>query len=436
MRDDSANTLDPNHLSSPKHKTAVKSSLKGSKSQLSLEEVARAARKNASRRNARVKAKSTLSDLLQQWEQARKGEATTAEEPSTGSSSDSVGAEPQAVVLACADCDVPLPEAFGSGANDIALLRAQGNIATPGVAAQIAQTMEDTGARLVIVLGHTECAAVDRAIDRWLDKTAWTWPWLSQTTSLHHPPNWQPLQSLGPPKPPSASTDSSSRTPEEATRSDKLNLTGIKEGSFLKSLVTCYCGAGMEEDESNHPSTRSCAPSPDGSVRGGGPAARGGASAAMSMSDRTVVHTLGDTLEVAVDEVALQRLKAAEEAGRSRDHPKDIPPDTLRNPIEAPRARRSISLHNTSHGMRSAEDELSEQGKRRSVIIRNAATASDVAAANAKLAAEALLRGLSKRLDAEALREVEVVAMSCDVDTRELTMLRKGWYHHCTYFFE
>lgn len=74
--------------------------------------------------------------------------------------------------------------------------------------------------------------------------------------------------------------------------------------------------------------------------------------------------------------------------------------------------------------------------KRRSVIVRNAATASDVAAANAKLAAEALLRGLSKKLDAEALREVEVVAMSCDVDSRGLTLLRKGWYHHCTYFFE
>ena len=81
-------------------------------------------------------------------------------------------------------------------------------------------------------------------------------------------------------------------------------------------------------------------------------------------------------------------------------------------------------------------EELSDHSKRRSVIVRNSATASDVAAANAKLAAEALLRGLSKRLDAEALREVEVVAMSCDVDTRDLNVLRKGWYHHCTYFFE
>lgn len=45
-----------------------------------------------------------------------------------------------------------------------------------------------------------------------------------------------------------------------------------------------------------------------------------------------------------MDEVALQRLKAAEEQGRGKDHSKDIPPDPHRIPIEAPRARRSISI--------------------------------------------------------------------------------------------
>jgi len=109
--------------------------------------------------------------------------------------------------------------------------RAQGNIATPGIAAQIAQIMEDTGARLVIVLGHTECAAVDRAIDRWLDKSASSWPWLGTTTSLHYPPGWQPVPSLGPPKPPSDSAKGKDAK-EEATRTDKVNLTGIKVRSL------------------------------------------------------------------------------------------------------------------------------------------------------------------------------------------------------------
>ena len=112
--------------------------------------------------------------------------------------------------------------------------RGQGNIATPGIAAQIAQTMEDTGARLVIVLGHTECAAVDRAIDRWLDRTASVWPWLSPTASLHYPPSWQPVQSLGPPKPPAEKVDRGAKA--DATRSDRIDRSGIKA---RLNLLTC-----------------------------------------------------------------------------------------------------------------------------------------------------------------------------------------------------
>ena len=64
--------LDANPLGKAKTHKAVKSSLKGSKSQLSLEEVARAARKNANRRNVRAKATAILADLLLKWEQAQK----------------------------------------------------------------------------------------------------------------------------------------------------------------------------------------------------------------------------------------------------------------------------------------------------------------------------------------------------------------------------
>ncbi len=59
-----------------------------------------------------------------------------------------------------------------------------------------------------------------------------------------------------------------------------------------------------------------------------------------------------------------------------------------------------------------------------------------MAAANAKLSAEALLRSMTKRLGEPAAAELEVVALCCDVDARRLTLLRKGWYQHKTYFFE
>ncbi len=51
---------------------AVKSSLKGSRSQLSLEEVAIAARRNAARRHSRSKADAVLKSLLHGAEKARK----------------------------------------------------------------------------------------------------------------------------------------------------------------------------------------------------------------------------------------------------------------------------------------------------------------------------------------------------------------------------
>ena len=59
------------HEERPRPK-AVKSSLKGSSSQLSLEEVAAAARRNAARRHTRKAADTVLKSLLNTAEKARK----------------------------------------------------------------------------------------------------------------------------------------------------------------------------------------------------------------------------------------------------------------------------------------------------------------------------------------------------------------------------
>ena len=39
-------------------------------------------------------------------------------------------------------------------------------------------------------------------------------------------------------------------------------------------------------------------------------------------------------------------------------------------------------------------------------------------------------------MDNSIMHELEVVAVSADVDTAKLTLLRKGWYQQSTYFFE
>ena len=87
-------------------------------------------------------------------------------------------------------------------------------------------------------------------------------------------------------------------------------------------------------------------------------------------------------------------------------------------------------------GVRTQSEQAKQEEKERAVISRDDSTALEVTDANAKLAAEALLRGLTKRVDTNVMHELQVVAVSADVDTAKLRLLRKGWYQHATYFFE
>ena len=86
--------------------------------------------------------------------------------------------------------------------------------------------------------------------------------------------------------------------------------------------------------------------------------------------------------------------------------------------------------------MRTRTEQAALEKKEAAVIGRDDSTAMEVSDANAKLAAEALLRALSKRMDSHIMQEIEVVAVSADVDTAKLSLLRKGWYQQATYFFE
>ena len=86
--------------------------------------------------------------------------------------------------------------------------------------------------------------------------------------------------------------------------------------------------------------------------------------------------------------------------------------------------------------MRTRTEQAEHDKKEAAVIGRDDSTATQVSHANAKLAAEALLRGLSKQVANGLMHELQVVAVSADVDTAKLSLLRKGWYQQATYFFE
>lgn len=75
------------------------------------------------------------------------------------------GQSPFAVVLGCSDSRVPVEIIFDVGVGDLFVIRVAGNIVAPSLIGSVELAAEKFGARLVVVLGHTGCGAVDATID-------------------------------------------------------------------------------------------------------------------------------------------------------------------------------------------------------------------------------------------------------------------------------
>ena len=74
------------------------------------------------------------------------------------------GQAPYAIVLGCSDSRVPVEIIFDAGLGDLFVVRVAGNIVAPSLIGSIELAAENFGPRLVVVLGHTGCGAVDAAI--------------------------------------------------------------------------------------------------------------------------------------------------------------------------------------------------------------------------------------------------------------------------------
>jgi carbonic anhydrase len=75
------------------------------------------------------------------------------------------GQFPFAVVLGCIDSRVPPELVFDQGIGDVFSPRIAGNFANTDIIGSIEFATELAGAKLVVVLGHTECGAVKGACD-------------------------------------------------------------------------------------------------------------------------------------------------------------------------------------------------------------------------------------------------------------------------------
>ena len=72
--------------------------------------------------------------------------------------------DPIAIILGCSDARVPAEIVFDQGPGDLFVIRVAGNIVAPSQLGSIEFAAVEFGTRLVVVLGHTQCGAVNAAM--------------------------------------------------------------------------------------------------------------------------------------------------------------------------------------------------------------------------------------------------------------------------------
>ncbi|MES2505455.1 MAG: bifunctional SulP family inorganic anion transporter/carbonic anhydrase [Verrucomicrobiota bacterium] len=77
----------------------------------------------------------------------------------------SLGQFPMAVVLGCIDSRAPVELIFDLGLGDVFSIRIAGNIARDKVLGSMEYSCAVAGAKIILVMGHTSCGAVNAAVD-------------------------------------------------------------------------------------------------------------------------------------------------------------------------------------------------------------------------------------------------------------------------------
>lgn len=74
------------------------------------------------------------------------------------------GQEPFAIILGCSDSRVPAEIVFDQGLGDLFVIRVAGNIVAPSQIGSVEFAVSQFGTRLVVVLGHSQCGAIQATI--------------------------------------------------------------------------------------------------------------------------------------------------------------------------------------------------------------------------------------------------------------------------------
>jgi carbonic anhydrase len=75
------------------------------------------------------------------------------------------GQQPFAIVLGCSDSRVPAEIVFNQGLGDLFVIRVAGNIVAPSQIGSVEFAAARFGVRLVVVLGHSQCGAIQATLE-------------------------------------------------------------------------------------------------------------------------------------------------------------------------------------------------------------------------------------------------------------------------------
>jgi carbonic anhydrase len=75
------------------------------------------------------------------------------------------GQEPFAIILGCSDSRVPAEIVFDQGLGDLFVIRVAGNIVAPSQVGSVEFAAARFGTRLVVVMGHSRCGAIQATVD-------------------------------------------------------------------------------------------------------------------------------------------------------------------------------------------------------------------------------------------------------------------------------
>ncbi len=79
--------------------------------------------------------------------------------------------EPFAIILGCSDSRVPAEIVFDQGVGDLFVIRVAGNIVAPSQVGSVEFAAARFETRLVVVLGHSQCGAVQATLEELLQPT-------------------------------------------------------------------------------------------------------------------------------------------------------------------------------------------------------------------------------------------------------------------------